>query len=269
MIIGCRHVRRVRRDPRQLPQSTPGRAWANRRLGKRADCPRTVFARREKKRCSGWLRGNSCPRSLNQDRIGIISRTGGSSLREECHLPKRSLACALWIHKVRIQIGDGVPRKPPKRLMTPAARHVAAEFFHEPADVRVLFSVDGTPLRSVEVVMQHCSERRFDGSTDWSRGAPAPTASHHAHCAPWLRPSAVGGACWLANAALLRSACFRIRVVRLYSADCLRRQLATRFMRDIFAGANSFDETFSRTRDALSDVEKSNRVVECLRRDPR
>jgi hypothetical protein len=50
--------------------------------------------------------------------------------------------------------------------MTPAARPVAAESFHQPADCAGFVSADGTPLRSVEVVMQYCSERRFDGSIE-------------------------------------------------------------------------------------------------------
>lgn len=117
--------------------------------------------------------------------------------------------------------------------------------------------------------MQHCSERRFDGSTDWSRGVPESSASHRVHCAPRPRPSPADSACLLANAALVCSACFRIRAVESHPTDCLRRQLATRFMRDIFVGANFFDGTFSRTPDALLDVEMSDPMVECRRRDPR
>ena len=49
--------------------------------------------------------------------------------------------------------------------------------FINPRDCAGLLSADGTPLRSIEVVMQHCSERRFDGYTDWSRELPTPSAA--------------------------------------------------------------------------------------------
>ena len=117
--------------------------------------------------------------------------------------------------------------------------------------------------------MQNCSERQFDGSTDWSTGVPESSASHRVHCAPRPRPSPWDSAYWLANTALVRSACFRIRAVKSHPTDCLLRQLAIRFMRDIFVGANSFDGTFSRTPHALLDFEMSDRMVKCRRRDPR
>jgi hypothetical protein len=52
--------------------------------------------------------------------------------------------------------------------MTPAARHVAAEFFSNPPTRGFFVPAGGTSLREVEVAMQYCREGRFDGGIDWS-----------------------------------------------------------------------------------------------------